>query len=655
MRYAATAQWVINTQNLPVGAENQATLYIAFLFNSNFGNDCHMDIIHVKGVGAALPPTVTTTAATNVLATTATLNGTVNANGTSTAVSFQYGLTTTYGTTVPGVPTPVTGNSAVPVLANITALTPNTLYHFRCVGIGSGTTNGNDMTFTTPNAPPTVVTTAATNISYNTATLNGTVNPNGASSTVSFDYGLTVAYGTTVTGSPSPVNGTSPVAVSVNIGALTPGTLYHFRVNGTNAGGTTNGNDMTFTTLAQPPLVVTLAATGVAGTSATLNGTINPNNAPTTSWFDYGITIPYASTVAGVPANLVGSGAQAVSVNLTGLTNNSVYHFRIKGTNSGGTSFGNDLTFVIGCPASSGAGPLSGPTSVCQGGTGYVYTVPVIQGATGYIWTVPVGGTIVGGANTNSITVNYAANASPGYVIVYGTAPCGNGSPSQLAVVMNPPPSPTIAGPASVCQGSTGNVYTTQAGMTGYVWVVSGGGIVTAGGTPSSNTVTVTWNTVGAQTVSVNYNNANGCTALSPTVYNVTVNALPVPTIAGPNPACTNVPAVYTTQAGMTSYVWSISAGGSITAGGTSTSSTCTVNWTTSGAQTVSVNYNNAAGCTAVAPVTYPVTVNSTTVPVITGPNNVCVNSGYFTYTTQTGMTAYNWTIRWFHYFWSRN
>ncbi|MBE0646916.1 MAG: hypothetical protein IH596_03940, partial [Bacteroidales bacterium] len=56
------------------------------------------------------PPAVVTTAATAVTGTTATLNGTVNANSTPTTVSFEYGLTTAYGSTVAGVPATVSGN-----------------------------------------------------------------------------------------------------------------------------------------------------------------------------------------------------------------------------------------------------------------------------------------------------------------------------------------------------------------------------------------------------------------------------------------------------------------------------------------------------------------------------------------------------------------
>ena len=66
------------------------------------------------------------TAATEITRASATLNGTVNANGASTAVSFEYGLTTAYGNTVAGVPSPVTGNTVTPVTANITGLLPAT-------------------------------------------------------------------------------------------------------------------------------------------------------------------------------------------------------------------------------------------------------------------------------------------------------------------------------------------------------------------------------------------------------------------------------------------------------------------------------------------------------------------------------------------------
>jgi len=98
----------------------------------------------------AAAPTVITEPATLITGNTATLNGTVNANTLSTDVVFEWGLTTAYGNLISAVPPTVTGASAVPVAANIGALSSNTTYHFRVKGTNSaGTSNGADLTFTT--------------------------------------------------------------------------------------------------------------------------------------------------------------------------------------------------------------------------------------------------------------------------------------------------------------------------------------------------------------------------------------------------------------------------------------------------------------------------------------------------------------------------
>jgi hypothetical protein len=201
-------------------------------------------------------PTVTTTAATAITSSTATLNGTVNPNGAATTYQFQYGLTTGYGSLAPASPGSAgSGTVAVNESAPITGLTASTLYHFRLTANNSGgTTNGGDLTFTTSagaQSPPTVMTTAASSITSSGATLNGTVNPNGASTTYQFEYGLTTGYGTVVPTTPgSAGSGTVAVNESAPVSGLTASTLYHFRLNATNSGGTSNGSDLTFTTSA---------------------------------------------------------------------------------------------------------------------------------------------------------------------------------------------------------------------------------------------------------------------------------------------------------------------------------------------------------------------------------------------------------------------
>lgn len=105
---------------------------------------------------------------------------------------------------------------------------------------------------------------------------------------------------------------------------------------------------------------------------------------------------------------------------------------------------------------------------------------------------------------------------------------------------VHPLPVPSLTGPTTICEATTGNVYTTDAGMSNYSWTVSAGGTITAGGGAGNSTVTVTWGTSGPQSVSVNYEDLNGCTASSPTVLNVTVNPLPVVSLNPLSDVCLN-------------------------------------------------------------------------------------------------------------------
>ena len=122
-----------------------------------------------------------------------------------------------------------------------------------------------------------------------------------------------------------------------------------------------------------------------------------------------------------------------------------------------------------------------------------------------------------------------SALADPDAVAVAGTyyimgddgAGCTEVEP--VLVIINPLPIPIISGPAAVCTGTAGNVYSTAAGMSNYTWIVPSEGTSTAGGGTGDNTVTVTWDTDGNHSVSVNYTQS-GCSAASPTIYDVLVS-----------------------------------------------------------------------------------------------------------------------------------
>jgi hypothetical protein len=286
-------------------------------------------------------PVAVTGAATDVTSTTATLNGTVDPNGDSTTYYFEYGETTAYGYTT--TPTDAgSGWDAGDVSAAITGLTPDTQYHFRIVATNSvGTDQSDDATFTTTDAPV-AVTSTATDVTSSTATLNGTVDPNGDSTTYYFEYGLDTNYGSTTTSS-SAGAGWDAGDVSTGITGLSANTTYHFRIVATNSFGSDIGDDVSFTT-PDLPGANTGSATSVTSSSATLNGLVNPNGISTNYYFEYGETTAYGSTTTGGTA---GSGVVDVPVSddITGLSPDTDYHFRVVATNTNGTNYGADESF----------------------------------------------------------------------------------------------------------------------------------------------------------------------------------------------------------------------------------------------------------------------------------------------------------------------
>jgi DNA-binding beta-propeller fold protein YncE len=114
---------------------------------------------HTFTTAAGSPPIVSTGSATGITPTEAILHGTVNPNGFATTSQFEYGTTTSYGTTVPS-PAESAGSGSAEVAKGIvlTGLLPSTTYHFRITATSSqGTSVGKDATFTTGSLTPTFV------------------------------------------------------------------------------------------------------------------------------------------------------------------------------------------------------------------------------------------------------------------------------------------------------------------------------------------------------------------------------------------------------------------------------------------------------------------------------------------------------------------
>jgi hypothetical protein len=195
---------------------------------------------------------------------------------------------------------------------------------------------------------PAVVTGGTSGRTDTTAVLNGTVNPNGSSTTYYFQWGLTNGYGD-ASKPASAGSGTTAVAVKTTAAGLTPGTTYHYRVVATNGAGTSVGRDRTFKTAGHPPPgVVTGPATQLSSSGATLTGTVNPSGAATTWWFNWGSTTGYGQQTFHQPLSSTTT-PQTVAASLQGLlAQGTVYHYQLVASHGGSTATtsGADGTFM---------------------------------------------------------------------------------------------------------------------------------------------------------------------------------------------------------------------------------------------------------------------------------------------------------------------
>ncbi len=345
------------------GLNSGQTYYFRAVAQNSFGTTYGNVISFTTQTGAinGVAPIVTTNLATNITQNSAVLNGTVNSNNSETNVWFEYGPTGSLGFTTASQDAG-SGNFAVNIASFLSSLNTNTTYYFRIVAQNSfGTTYGSIVSFNTSqfgtgfiSSAPTVNTDAATNITSNSATLNGDVNSNGSVASMWFEYGPTQNLG--YTSGFQQINGF--MNVNTFISNLTPNAVYYYRAVAQNSFGTNYGSILTFTTGSgavisaggQAPMVTTLPASIVYQNSTVLNGAVITNNLFTNAWFEWGATPSFGFETTVQPAGH-DSLSVPLSFALSGLNSNTTYYFRAVAQNAAGTSYGSMLTFTTKSPA----------------------------------------------------------------------------------------------------------------------------------------------------------------------------------------------------------------------------------------------------------------------------------------------------------------
>ena len=183
----------------------------------------------------------------------------------------------------------------------------------------------------------------ATNLTFTSAQLNGSVNQAPSGSDYFFQYGTSSAYGSST--SPAPTSGSQQVSAPVS--NLQPGVTYHFRlvVEEPYPNSAQFGSDLSFTTPVPSSVATTSNATSITNSSARLNGVVNTSN-PDSQWsFQYGTTTSYGNVTRPQP---IGATVAAVSATVGGLRAGTTYHFRLlveQGSYPTTSSTGADRTF----------------------------------------------------------------------------------------------------------------------------------------------------------------------------------------------------------------------------------------------------------------------------------------------------------------------
>lgn len=224
-------------------------------------------------------------------------------------------------------------------------LLAGTTYYVRAYAInGQGVAYGEELDFATLANKPEVVTATVTNVTQTTALGGGEVTSSG---------GATVTErGVCWSTNHSPTLNDSHVASGAGLGEFTAqmtglqaGTLYHVRAYATNSQGTSYGQEVSFTTLSDPPTVVTTQISNIGQNSALGGGTVTSDGGSVVTERGICWSLSHNPTIDDTHANN-GTGTGSYTVEMTGLTPNETYYVRAYAINSAGIAYGTEVNFT---------------------------------------------------------------------------------------------------------------------------------------------------------------------------------------------------------------------------------------------------------------------------------------------------------------------
>jgi hypothetical protein len=341
------------------------------------------------------------------------------------------------------------------------------------------------------------------------------------------------------------------------------------------------------------------AISGPAAICNPYNTTITYSVAPVAGATSYNWTVPAGTNIIsgqGTTSIIVSWPFSAIHAGVIGqicVTANN--------TNNCGSGTPSCLNITMQLTTPVAPSSISGPVKACPGDI-IVYSVSPVVRATGYNWTVPAGATIVSGAGTNVVTVEYSASFTGGTISVAGTNGCGVGAVRSRNINLNVlSATASISGQLNGLCGATGVIYNANpvVGAVSYLWTVPAGASITGGQGTASITVDYTSSfTTGAVTVVAQNGCGNGAVR-SATVIGAPGQPSP---ITGPAVLCANQNYNFSvnTVAGASTYVWTIPSGFQIISGQGTKDIVVKAGAATATGLSISVRASNGCGTGAV-------------------------------------------------------
>ncbi len=465
----------------------------------------------------SLPSGWTGSSTTNsITVTTGTTSGNVsitasNSCGNSTPRTFAVTLST-----VPAQPGNVSGNTAVcsgtSQTYSVTAVQGATSYTWTLPAGWSGSSTTNSINVTTGAAGGTITVKANNSCgSSSTRTLTASITaaspaqPGSISGPASACQGSVQTYSVPIVSGVTGYNWTLPSGWSgsstTNSIAVTAGnTAGNISVSAVNGCGTSTSRSSTVGISSLPGAAGTISVSG--GTATVCTGNTRTYSVPLVNGITYNWVAP-----AGANINS-GQGTNSISVGFTAAFS-SPGTLTVTPSNSCGNGAPGSITISKAVIAKPGGISVSGGIAKVCPGDSRTYTVPGIAGIT-YNWTAPAGGVINSGQGTSGINISYNSNfTATGTLSVTANNACGTSVARTITLVRNnPSSSAAIAGPVTVCAGSTATyTATVVAAATSYIWTLPTGASIQ--GASNGNVVTILWGTRGG-TLAVKAANACG-------------------------------------------------------------------------------------------------------------------------------------------------